>query len=152
MFKKLHAFSRSAGLIILALCISAASTGVFFTKHFCHGRPSGLVLMKTVTITSTCACADDYAPAPRNNSAPVLKREGCCKDVSQFLKLQVQSQVQSFDKPAVEVAADCPGLQGTGESVSGGQPLFAFTGQEPPLKPGGRSLLISLSQLRIPLI
>ncbi len=92
----------------LALIILLSSSGLMINKHFCQNV---LVDASFYTEASSCHEGKEAYLAPlrsSNKSGEELDKNNCCKDVSSFLKVETEQQVEfAPDKlPEVDIYSD----------------------------------------------
>lgn len=156
-FKRIRIFTRNAILIVLSMIVLACVTGLSYKAHYCHGSLSGIAFYTEFGIQApvSCGCKEDASVKifQETNHSPVLKKRGCCSNISFFSKLNIESLVNyvsalSVIQPFVVDIVYNTFRQDISETKE--TDLFEFTFRPPPL--AGRKLVLFLSQQRIPLI
>jgi len=155
--KRIHIFTRNVILIVLAISVIAGVTGLSYRAHYCHGTLSGIAFYTEFGIQKpvSCGCKDDASVKiiQDSNDSPVLKKRGCCSNISVFSKLDIESLIHSVSSlPVIQPIVFDIVFNTFQQAISETKEiaLFEFTFRPPPL--AGRQLVLFLSQQRIPLI
>ncbi len=157
ILKRFRLYSKNALLIVLSMMVIAGATGLSYKAHYCHGHLSGIAFYTELGIqkSATCGCNDDARAAKLSVSGreTLVKKSGCCSDISFFNKLTIESFANDFSpaapvQPAVIAifcVISCP-------PAAVNNDIAFFDTSYPPPHLSGRKLVLFLSQQRIPLI
>jgi hypothetical protein len=94
--------------IILATLVFISSTGFVINKHYCQGELKETAFMvKAKSCHETAAEHEDedaHSKMPANcpmhsskKKSPCEERKDCCKDKSEFIKLDIDQEITSFE-------------------------------------------------------
>lgn len=149
---KFHKIPGQFLAFTLALLVLIATSGVFISAHQCHGRTSSFALTGIELTSQYCACKTDaFLLSKSGENLPALHKSACCKNINQFSKLLLPATVQhTLHKISLNTAFIIPELLIVPE-ITAEQEIPSYPGYLPPLLLSGRTLLIALNQLRIPL-
>lgn len=95
--------------IILAALVFISSTGFVINKHYCQGE-----LKETALVVKAKSChekeLDDRANMPANcpmhqskNSSGCEEKKGCCDNETEFVKLDIDQDIVSFEYQKLQI-------------------------------------------------
>lgn len=153
--KSILLYLKNVLLIALAVMLIAGSTGLSYTVHYCHDKLSDIAFYPELGLkqSASCTCADKVRDKsiPATDGKAVLINNSCCKNISYFTKLAVESSVQELSFIPILQPALISVLSYS-FSPTGSEQEYAETPVSPdiPLPFAGRRLVLFLSQQRIP--
>jgi hypothetical protein len=134
-------------LIITSVVFS--STGVFYTKHFCHSNQTGLRILETIVISEKCNCKAEAYNA--NGFLITIAAEDCCSEFDHYAKADFQSEKVIPAKYLINLPVSNIFVEsGTQEAIAEISGL-SFCNPPPPPNLSGQELVIHFHCLRIPL-
>ena len=95
--------------IVLVALVFISSTGFVINKHYCQGSLKG-----TAIVVKAKSCheskAQDHAGMPPNcpmhqsgSSTPCEEKKDCCNNESEFVKLDTDQEVTTFNLPDINL-------------------------------------------------
>lgn len=147
--KKLAGFGKSVFSLTLLLCLLFATSGVFYTIHFCHGNATGLRFFNRIEVKGTCGChAESFDP---QGYLKTIAAESCCVEFDHYAKSDLQYVKFSQEKLQILLPSSEAVTDQFADNTDFTKKELLYLNKPPPINPTGKQIVISLHSLRIPL-
>ena len=136
-------------MILLIVSVLFSSTGIYYTRHFCHGNPTGLRLFNSVEITGKCNCKAEAFDA--HGCLKTISADNCCVEFDHYIKSEIQSEKHSAYRINVVIPVAEYSLEPITDERRSIVQEVKYYNNPPPVSPAGKQIVILNHSLRIPL-
>lgn len=147
--QKLTGFGKRVFSLTLLLCLLFASSGVFYTTHFCHGSVTGLRFFNAIEVKGVCGChAEAFDP---HGYLKTIAADNCCVEFDHYAKSDLQYVKHSQVKIQIVLQLSDSVLDQFVADTKFTDSEWLYLNKPPPKNPSGKQIVISNHSLRIPL-
>lgn len=145
-------FEQLSVLLMITLIVTVffSSTGIYYTRHFCHGNPTGIKLFNSIEVTGNCSCKAESFDV--HGCVTSVAADNCCVEFDHYLKSDIQSEKHAA--PRIHVILPFMEIKHKPSVLI--TDIFnqeiKYYNKPPPFSQSGKDLVIFNRSLRIPLI
>lgn len=145
-------FKQLSVLLMMMLIITVffSSTGIYYTRHYCHGNPTGIKIFNSIEVTGKCSCKAEAFDV--HGCLTSVAADNCCVEFDHYLKSDIQSEKNAAPRihlilPFMEIQPEPPV-----PIIGSLNHEIKYYNKPPPFSQSGKDIVIFNRSLRIPLI